>query len=371
VRKFQIVTIVGARPQFIKAAVLSRAIAARNATAGDVRVNESLVHTGQHYDKGMSQVFFDELELPEPDANLGVGPGPHGMQTGRMLERVEACLLKFRPDAVVVYGDTNSTLAGALAASKLHLPLFHVEAGLRSGQRSMPEEINRILTDHMSDLLFCPSRKAVDNLRAEGVERGVHLVGDIMKDSARLALERIGERPPRLDEHGLVSGEYFLTTLHRAENTDSPDRLRGILDILAVIARSTPVALVLHPRTRSRMEAFQIPPPEELTLVPPVSYLAMIGLMHHALGVITDSGGLQKEAYFLKRPCMTLREETEWPETVEIGANFLAGHDPGRMMEWHAGVKGVESSFPPDTELYGDGHAAEKILEIMVNNHAR
>jgi UDP-N-acetylglucosamine 2-epimerase len=354
----KLVTVVGARPQFIKAAAVSRAIRAYNSDssapayqltsgapcprphapgpvpviASRLPIHEVLVHTGQHYDENMSAVFFRELHIPEPDYNLGVGSGPQGQQTGLMLARVEEVLLKEKPDWVLVYGDTNSTLAGALAASKLHIPVAHVEAGLRSFNRRMPEEVNRVLTDHMSDLLFCPTETSVKNLEREGITGGVHLVGDVMYDSLLYYLPTAERRSTILKDLGLTS-PYALCTVHRAENTDNPKRLRGILSALNQIAAGgLPVVLPLHPRTRERLNGdVAFSPHPDLRIVEPVGYGDMLVLTKGAQVVLTDSGGLQKEAYLLGVRCITLREETEWIETLDGDWNTLAGSDPARI----------------------------------------
>jgi UDP-GlcNAc3NAcA epimerase len=311
-------SIVGARPQFIKAAVVSHALEA----AG---IEERLIHTGQHYDPGMSRVFFDELGIPEPAVNLDVGSGPHGAQTGAMMMRLEKYLLEGpRPDWLMVYGDTNSTVAGAVVAAKLHVPVAHVEAGLRSFNRRMPEEINRIVTDRISDLLFCPTPTAVRHLAAEGITRGVRLTGDVMLDATRFFAARAAERAPLAALTAHAPGSYFLATVHRAENTDDPVRLRGIFEAFRRL--EGPVLLPLHPRTRARLDGIDVP--GNVEVMEPVSYLAMLSLLGGARRVFTDSGGLQKEAVWLGTPCVTLRDETEWVETLEGGWNRLAGADP-------------------------------------------
>ncbi len=345
----KIISIVGARPQFIKAAAVSRVLRQKHM--------EILVHTGQHYDDNMSAVFFDEMAIPEPAYNLGIGSGSHGAQTGAMLARLEEVLLVEQPDWVLVYGDTNSTLAGALAAAKLHLKVAHVEAGLRSFNRAMPEEINRVLADHVSDLLFCPSQTAVDNLRAEGVARGVKLVGDVMADTLAFAAERAKARSSILARLQLKEKHYLLATVHRAENTDDTARLQGILAAFAEIEE--PIIFPLHPRTRKVLEQLSNPHAAIRTLkvIDPVGYLDMIRLTGAARMVLTDSGGLQKEAYWLGVPCVTLRNETEWVETVQAGWNVLAGATS-------AGILGAVRQFalpeahPP---LYGGGQAAAQI----------
>jgi UDP-N-acetylglucosamine 2-epimerase len=347
----KIVSVVGARPQFIKAAPVSRALRRRH--------TEVLVHTGQHYDDNMSAVFFRELGLPEPDHHLGVGSGTHGVQTGQMLMKIEAVLLDEQPDWVLVYGDTNSTAAGALAAAKLHLPVAHVEAGLRSFNRAMPEEINRVVADHLSTLLLCPSETAARQLSAEGVTRGVHVVGDVMADSLQAAAGRAREMSDVLARFGLSDKRYLLATVHRAENTDDPTRLGSLL--AAFGQAGEPIIFPVHPRTRKRLDEFGLKLPQNVSAVEPQGYLDTVRLIGAARLVLTDSGGMQKEAYWLGVPCVTLRGETEWVETVEAGWNTLVGTDPECLL---AAVRG----FAPPTSrpvLYGDGHAAERVAEIV------
>jgi UDP-GlcNAc3NAcA epimerase len=363
----KLVTIVGARPQFIKVAAVSRAIAAHNAAAmPHARIDDCLVHTGQHYDAEMSQVFFDQLEIPEPRYNLGIGSGPHGEQTGKMLQAIERVLLDERPDAVLVYGDTNSTLAGALAARKLNLRIGHVEAGLRSFNMRMPEEINRILTDRMSDLLFCPTVTAVENLRKEGITRGVERVGDVMYDASLFSRAQARQGSRILETLGLQCGEFVLATVHRAENTDDPVRLRGIVEGLACVAESLPVVLALHPRTRKFLAEHQLTAQlGRVAVIDPVPYFDMIRLEESARAICTDSGGVQKEAFFYGVPCVTLRDETEWVETVEAGWNRLAGADAQRI------VAAVEAGKPraaaEAAQSYGDGASAQRIVRLLVH----
>ncbi len=322
----KIVTVVGARPQFIKAAAVSRAL--RKSCA------EVLVHTGQHYDDNMSRVFFDELDIPPPDYHLGIGSGSHGAQTGAMLSAIEDVLLAEKPDRVMVYGDTNSTLAGALAAAKLHIPVAHVEAGLRSFNRRMPEEINRVLTDHLSDLLFCPSPAAVANLAGEGVAAGVHLVGDVMYEALIHAVAVAERKSDVLGRLRLQAGQYALATIHRAENTDDPPRLVRLMDALQEISRHRPVVFPVHPRTRRRLESIERAQQSgDVRLLEPMGYLDMVRLEAAASVLLTDSGGMQKEAYWLHVPCVTLREETEWVETVQQGWNTLAGADGDKIVQ--------------------------------------
>lgn len=358
-----LLTVVGARPQFIKAAVISRAIQAFNERhLPGRRVQEVLVHTGQHYDDNMSAVFFQELGVPAPSHHLGVGSGPHGEQTGRMLEGLERVMRDERPDIVMVYGDTNSTLAGALAASKLGLPVAHVEAGLRSFNRTMPEEINRVVTDHLSALLLCPTARAVKNLSCEGITAGVYLVGDVMYDSLLFNLRRAEQRAGILERLGRRPGEYALATIHRAENTDRPVTLRTLIATLGNL--SLPVVLPLHPRTKAALQAAEVGEAQEhVLMVPPVSYHEMLILERHARVILTDSGGVQKEAFLLGVPCVTLRSETEWGETVDAGWNRLAGADPEAIVA--ATRACLESARPEQRNPYGDGHAGEAILGIV------
>ncbi len=358
----RILTVVGARPQFVKAAAISRAISRLAATGGAGALHEEIVHTGQHYDHGMSRVFFDELGLPEPVVNLGIGSASHGAMTARMLEALEREMLAREPDWVLVYGDTNSTLAGALAAVKLRIPLAHVEAGLRSFRRDMAEEVNRVLTDHMAELLFCPTRSAMRNLEREGITRGAHHVGDVMYDVA-LHYGALARQQSRvLDRLGLTEGGYHLATIHRAENTDVPERLGALLGALAVVSRERPVILPVHPRTRaaiSQLEAVVGGP--ALRLMDPVSYLDMVRLEQSAMTIITDSGGVQKEAYFHRVPCITIRDETEWTETVEAGWNTVVGADPDRIV---AAVHAAQ----PGTVIhdYGTGLAADEVVRLLL-----
>ena len=341
-----LVTVVGARPQFIKAAAVSRAVGRRE------EVREILVHTGQHFDPHMSDVFFQELSIPKPDYHLGISGGRHGEMTGSMLGAIEAVLVETAPDGVLVYGDTNSTLAGALAAAKLNIPVAHVEAGLRSFNRRMPEEINRVLTDHVSAWLFCPTRAALKNLAAEGITCGVHHVGDVMYDAALDAGEKARERVDLLGRLGLEHGGFVLATVHRAENTDDPGRLAAVLHHLRSLAAERPVVLPLHPRTSAAAKHYGMVF-DGLTVIDPVGYLEMAGLLDACAEVYTDSGGVQKEAYFHRKPCTTLRDETEWVETVEAGWNRL----------W----RGADFVTPRrEIDEYGDGHAADAILDLIL-----
>ncbi len=350
----KLLTVIGARPQFVKIATVSRVLAQ---TEG---VREILVHTGQHFDANMSDVFFDELTIPKPDYHLGIGGGTHGQMTGRQLEAIEAVLLEEKPDYVLVYGDTNSTLAGALAAVKLHIPVAHVEAGLRSFNRKMPEEINRIMTDHVADSLFAPTETAVRNLRHEGFsDDKLHLVGDVMFDASLFYRDRARE-PDGLPASITDGQDFILATVHRAENTDDHEKLSQILDGLS--NAGMPVVLPLHPRTKSKLEAFGMSVPETIHIIPPVSYLEMVWLEASCSAVATDSGGVQKEAYFFRKPCATLREETEWVELVETGWNALVGADAKLISETLRNAKRPET----ETVLYGDGKSAQKIVTTLL-----
>ncbi len=348
----KVASIVGARPQFIKAAPVSREIRAHN--------EEILVHTGQHYDENMSDVFFRVLEIPDPDYNLGVGSGSHAVQTAEMMKGLEAVFLKERPDFVLVYGDTNSTIAGALTAAKAGLPLGHVEGGLRSYNRTMPEEINRVVTDHLSTVVFAPTPTAVENLAREGITRGVHMVGDVMYDVA-LQMAQPARARGVLKKHALTAGDYLLATVHRPSNADDKEALTSITAALMDCGRT--VVFPVHPRTRKNLEAFGLLDglAEKVKVLPPVDYLDFLGLLMDAAKVVTDSGGVQKEAYFFGVPCITLRDETEWIETVEDGWNALVGTETEDIL--HA----IEHFNPAGTKSksFGDGHAAERIAAIV------
>jgi UDP-N-acetylglucosamine 2-epimerase len=358
----KVLTVVGARPQFIKAAAFSRAVRERHI--------EILVHTGQHYDAQLSDVFFEELQLPKPDHHLGVGSGSHARQTAQILERLEAVMQRELPDCVVVYGDTNSTLAGALAAAKLALPVAHVEAGLRSHVRDMPEEINRVVADHLSTFLFAPTKTAVENLVREGFTPpdessskpgagAVYETGDIMFDALRMHAPMAAERSHLIRDMALTPGEYVLATVHRAANTDDPSRLADILEALALLRE--PVVLPLHPRTRAALMSTDIEIEAPVRVIEPVGYLDMLALEQAARMVITDSGGVQKEAYLLAVPCVTLRDETEWIETLADEWNVLAGADAERIVA--AGKRARPSGAPPP--VFGDGHAAEHMVGVL------
>lgn len=372
----KIVTVIGARPQFIKAAAVSRTIAGINSgkillsgtTARSLpAITEIIVHTGQHYDDEMSAIFFRELEIPKPRYNLGVGSGSHGWQTGQMMSAIEKVLMVEIPDWVLVYGDTNSTLAGAIAAAKARIPMAHVEAGLRSYNRAMPEEINRVLTDHISNLLFCPSRTAVDNLAKEGIKNGVHLIGDVMYEALMFAGGR-GNNSSKILEHlGLKSKSFLLATVHRAENTNDRQRLADIMMALRQFAEREPVVLPLHPRTKASLDLYGLLPQGSsgapLKIIEPIGFFDMVTLERHARMILTDSGGMQKEAYWLKVPCITLRDETEWVETVDSGWNVLAGSESFRIIESMSSFR-VPSKHPP---LYGNNKVTHKLIRLLLN----
>lgn len=359
----QIATILGARPQFIKAATISRAISEYNANHNEVIISEKIIHTGQHFDDNMSKVFFEQMKIPEPHCHLGINGGNHGRMTGRMLEMIEIELLADRPDIVLVYGDTNSTLAGALAAKKLTIPVAHVEAGLRSRNMKMPEEINRILTDRISDFLFCPTDAAVANLKAEGFDglpAQVNKTGDVMFDAA-LYYRQLAQKPRY---QALPEQDFVLCTLHRAENTDDQDKLTAILEALEKISAQFQVVFPMHPRTKKSIAGLSrdIFHPR-LHVMEPVGYLEMMWLLDRCSLVMTDSGGLQKEAYFFGKPCMTLREETEWVELVNAGKNMLVGTNSKVIFDTVSSMFG--RCFVP-TDLYGNGRAAYQIVTDLL-----
>jgi UDP-GlcNAc3NAcA epimerase len=356
----KILTVVGARPQFIKAAAISRTIRAGYST----QIEEVLVHTGQHFDHNMSDVFFEELGIPAPKYDLGISGGAHGVMTGRMLAAIEEVLLSERPDWVLIYGDTNSTLAAALAAAKLHIPIAHVEAGLRSFNNRMPEEINRIVADRLSTLLFCPTETAVRNLANEGIQHGVSNVGDVMFDVSLYFRQLAAERSTILADLHVEPQQFVLATCHRAENTDDPARLREIVAGLQSIARKVRLVLPLHPRTRHVLAAQGLQEAiEGLVVTDPLPFLDMISLEKSAAAIVTDSGGVQKEAFFFQVPCITVRDETEWVETVELGWNQVVGANRERIVAaFGAAAKGVQDVFP-----YGDGTAADRIVRTILS----
>lgn len=364
-RVAKLISIVGARPQFIKMAAVSRAIQQHNSQSPSPTIVEKIVHTGQHYDDNMSKDFFDELRISRPDCNLRVGSGSHGEQTAKMLERIEAVLLKERPDVCMVYGDTNSTLAGALAAAKLHIPVAHVEAGLRSFNRKMPEETNRVMTDHVSDILFCPTKTAVENLAKEGITQGVHETGDVMYDCVLFYTEKAKAIEQKtLGSLNVRSKSYYLATVHRAENTDDVLRCTHIVEALNEIATvDNPVILPLHPRTVVCIGKYGLKFAGDVKVIPPVSYLEMLVLEDNAQIILTDSGGVQKEAYCLGVPCITLRDETEWVETVESGWNILAGADKHRIISGIGRADELQAVSP--RSVYGNGDAAERVVEVI------
>lgn len=357
----RVTTVVGARPQFVKAAVMSHAFSARNTTAG---IEERIVHTGQHFDASMSDVFFSELGIPDPAHHLGIGGGTHGQNTGRMIEAIEKVLLDERPDWVLVYGDTDSTVAAALAAVKLHIPIAHVEAGLRSFNRRMPEEINRVLTDHASDLLLTPTAAATDNLAREGISgSAVRTVGDVMFDAALQFAARAEAESSVLERLGCKSGSYILATVHRQENTDSPELLADILSAFATAP--LPIVWPVHPRTRRRLGEFGLSLPDTVIATEPLGYLDMVKLEKHAHLIATDSGGLQKEAYFHGVACVTMREETEWVELVAAGWNLLVPPGSGRLAEALATFAAPRDR---DAGIYGDGQAANRIVDALLGS---
>lgn len=362
----KIVTVVGARPQFIKAATLSRAISLHNSQRKNLSIEEKLIHTGQHYDPNMSDNFFEELDIPQPHFHLNIGSGLHGAQTGKMLEKIEDVLRRELPDYLLVYGDTNSTLAGALAAAKLHIPVAHIEAGLRSFNKKMPEEINRVVCDHISTVLFCPTKTSCKNLEDEGITKGVKCVGDIMYDGMLYYQDKASKTI--LDYLSIEPNNYILATVHRAENTDNPERLKAIVQALGdTVHSSRVVVLALHPRTKKLLKQQSIELSKSIQVIEPTPYLETITLLKNAKAIMTDSGGMQKEAFFLQTPCLTLREETEWVETIEIGANKLIGADIKKT----ANVLDMllSNKWKPDfsAKPYGQGDAAEKIVLGLIN----
>jgi UDP-GlcNAc3NAcA epimerase len=378
----KIVTIIGARPQIIKAAALSRAIR----THFSDQINELIVHTGQHYDENMSEVFFSELGIPQPDYNLQVGSGAHGKQTAHMIEGIEDILVKEKPEYIVLYGDTNSTLAGAVAASKIHIPIVHIEAGLRSFNKSMPEEINRILCDHCSTLLFSPTKTGYENLVREGFKPttaapfssdnpAIYHCGDVMYDNSLYFSDIAADNSKVLEKNQLTPNKYILSTIHRNNNTDDPNRLGALFEALfQIVSRSgMDLVLPLHPRTAKMLknnlttELYErITQTKQIKIIPPVSFLDMIRLEQQAAMIITDSGGVQKEAYFFKKPCIILRPETEWKEIVDAGAAIIADADKARIVKaWEQFTSAPPQQFP---QIFGDGKASEFICGEMVGN---
>lgn len=361
------ISIIGARPQFIKAAALCRELS--NDERQYPGIEHILVHTGQHYDDNMSNVFFRELEIPNPTYNLGIGSLSHGAQTGQILEAVEEVLVKEKPDWVIVYGDTNSTLAGTLAAVKLHLRVAHIEAGLRSYNRNMPEEINRLISDHISTIRFCPTVTAIDNLHKEGIFEGVELVGDVMFDCALYYSEKAKSIEKEvLDEYRIYPKHYYLATIHRAENTDFPNRLANIIHALNESSSAEcPIVLPLHPRTHAKLQSLNVSFSEHVHLLEPVSFLKMVILEKNANIILTDSGGVQKEAYFYKVPCITMRDETEWVELVEAGVNILSGADIENITKsvQYYNNHDIKTRFTDD--LYGNGKTSSNILQKLLD----
>lgn len=353
----RIASVVGARPNFVKLAPVSKELRKK-------KHEEIVIHTGQHYDYEMNKIFFDEMGIPEPDHHLGVGSGSQGEQTGEMLKRIEDVLMDESPDLVLVFGDTNTTLAGDLAACKLHIRVAHIEAGLRSYDRRMPEEINRILTDHCSDLLFCPTRTAVENLMKEGITEGVYLTGDVMVDALKENIKIAERESTILDEEGLMPKEYYLATLHRAENTDDLNNLGNIVDAFCEMEN---LVFPCHPRTEKMLKNFNLwgKLTKKVKVIKPVGYSDMLMLERNANKILTDSGGIQKESYIFKVPCITLRNTTEWVETVEDGWNVLAGSDKEKVIE-------MVNNFEPEGEqrnIFGEGDASEKIIKVIAGNH--
>ncbi len=350
----KILTILGARPQFIKAGAVSREIAKYD------NIKEIIVHTGQHYDSNMSDIFFEELHLPKPDYYLGIGGKTHGAMTGQMIEKIEEVAFKEKPDIIMVYGDTNSTLAGAIVGSKMHIPIAHVEAGLRSFNIKMPEEVNRILTDRVSKWLFCPTDTAVENLKKEGFENfdcKVIKSGDVMQDAA-LFYRQYAKKPENVE----IEENFILSTIHRAENTDNENRLKNIFEALETIAKEKQVILPLHPRTKRIIQNIGLKL-KNITIIEPVGYLEMVWLLDNSDMVITDSGGLQKEAFFFKKPCITLRDETEWVELIENKFNVLAGANKEKILDVYRSFE-FNNNF--DVDLYGDGRASERIVKELL-----
>ncbi len=357
----KIVTVIGARPQFIKAATVSRLLRQTS------KHKEMIIHTGQHYDANMSQIFFDELEIPEVSYHLGIGSGSHGQQTGEMLAAIEQVLLEEKPDYLLIYGDTNSTLAGALAAAKLHIPIAHIEAGLRSYNRTMPEEINRILADQLSDILFTPTEQAVHNLKKEGYAQArIVEVGDVMYDAALFYAEKAAKSSHILHHLNHPPGEYILATIHRAENTNDSNRLTTIFTSLQRISKTLPVVMPLHPRTRKLIEHYSpsLLAKSAMHIIEPVGFLDMVMLEKNAALIVTDSGGVQKEAFFYHIPCVTLRSETEWVETIQLGWNTLVNPQDANKIHDQViqtlGTRGLGNHFP-----YGQGNAANLIVQHL------
>lgn len=387
----KIASILGARPQFIKLAPLIRTIQNHNKSNSNLKIEHLIIHTGQHYDYKMNKIFFDELSIPDPDYNLEVGSGSHGWQTGEIIRRAEKVLMKEKPIGVLVYGDTNSTLAGALAAAKLHISVAHIEAGLRSYNRKMPEETNRVLTDHCSDILFCPTENAVRNLKKESftniINNGklinsaiiklpitnyqspiVINVGDIMLDSLLMSLEISERKSTILEKLKLRPKEFYLATVHRAENTNDKEKFQNIFEAFIEISKEKPVVFPIHPRTKKNLKDLRFASSNlyRVLLIGPVSYFDMIILEKNAKKMLTDSGGLQKEGYLLEVPCVTLRNETEWIETIKTGWNVLAGSEKEKILECANKITNQELKNKKQSPIFGDGKAAERIVEILL-----
>ncbi|MCF7954998.1 MAG: UDP-N-acetylglucosamine 2-epimerase (non-hydrolyzing) [Phycisphaerae bacterium] len=363
-RKIKILTVVGARPQFVKAAAISRAINKFNCNNSSVKIEELIVHTGQHYDDNMSKIFFDQLKIPHPEINLEVGSGMHGKQTGMMLEKLEEVAMDKKPDWMLIYGDTNSTLAAAIVASKLHIPIAHVEAGLRSFNRKMPEEVNRVVADHLSRLLLCPTDTAVNNLSNEGITGGVHKVGDVMYDSVLFNYKLAASSSKIIEKLALETKQYYLATIHRAENTDDPQRLESIIKAFSQIDAT--IVLPLHPRTKNTLGDGLEKLADNVLIIEPIAYLDMLMLEKKASIILTDSGGVQKEAYWAGVPCITLRDETEWIELVDAGVNKVVGTDTAMILDAVRKSPLVAEKFNSNSpRLYGDGNTAEKIIELL------
>jgi UDP-GlcNAc3NAcA epimerase len=360
----KIITIIGARPQFIKASVFSREVRSYNLSNAD-KIKEIIIHTGQHFDANMSEIFFQEMEIPEPDYNLSISCNDHGSMTGNMLIEIEKVLKKEKPDFALVYGDTNSTLAGSIAAVKLHIPIVHVESGLRSFNNNMPEEINRVLTDRVSTLLMCPSVNSVKNLELEGIIKGVHHVGDIMYDAA-LFYQKKAKKEIDINHWNVKEREYIICTIHRAENTDNIDNLKSILEALRDISKHICVILPIHPRVRIILKSIKKNKwLEGIMVVEPLSYLEITRLLMSAKVVMTDSGGVQKEAFFHKVPCITMRDETEWLETVELGWNVLSGSNKNKIL---SAYRDSDKRSTLSGNPYGDGHSSTKILNHIISS---
>lgn len=349
----KIISIIGARPQFIKAAPLSKELRKY--------FKEVLIHTGQHFDYKMSDIFFKGLDLPEPDYNLGINSLSHGKMTGAMLGEIEDILIRENPEAVIIYGDTNSTLAGSLAAVKLQIPIAHIEAGLRSYNRKMPEEINRVLSDQISKWLFVPSLVAKNNLEREGVREGIYIVGDIMYDAVLHNINKALSYSNILLNLNLEKNNYLVATIHRQENTDDETRLKKIIEIFSLVDKK--IIIPLHPRTKKKIEDFHLNFSDNVIVIDPLGYLDMLNIMQNAYVIITDSGGIQKEAYYLNAPCITLRDESEWVETVDVGWNFIVGVNQDKFISAYSSCTAVREQKHP--ELYGDGKTAEKIVDIL------